>query len=515
VEQHKVQTVNLAPAMPEGENMKKLISVETILIILMLSLAVTASAQTFTTLVRFDQTDGRAPDAPLVQGINGSLYGTTVQGGTNTNVGTIYQISPTGTLSTLYSFCSSNLTCADGALPQGNLLLGANGNLYGITAQGGDYSAGSIFEITPTGTLTTLYSFCALRNCADGEVPTDLIQGNDGNFYGTANSGGRYNQGTFFKITPAGKLTTISYFQSTAHYPDNGLIQATDGNFYGTNSGIVGTSGAIIRLTPTGRLTTVHNFCAQNSSCADGADPFGTLLQATDGNLYGTTSFGGTNNAGTFFRIDASGKLTTLYNFCSQANCTDGENPTAGVLQASDGNFYGTTSAGGTGSNADCNGNNCGVVYQLTPAGALTTFHSFCSEGGQTCSDGFNPQVFWSPSLMQATDGRIFGVTQDGGRNVCIEAAGCGTLYALSLGLPQIVEALPNFGKAGQQVTIMGNNLTGATAVFFNGTPATNFTVISSTEIKSAIPSGATNGTIQVVTPHGTLSTIVLFQVLP
>ena len=517
LDQPIVRNFNPAPARRwNGVNMKKLRLSETVLIVLVLGFVTAASAQTYSVLDRFDGTDGHYPYSPLVQGNNGSLYGTTFYGGTHT--GTVYQILPTGALSTLYNFCSRDLGCTDGWGPQGNLLLGANGNFYG-TAQGGDYSAGTIFEITPTGTLTNLYSFCALRNCADGEAPGQLVQGNDGNFYGTTSSGGRYNQGSFFKITPAGKLTTLSYFKSSADYPNNGLVQASDGNFYGTNSVVVNASagtgsGVVVRLTPAGILSIVHTFCAQGTPCSDGFFPLGTLLQASDGNLYGTAQAGGAHNAGTFFKINASGKFTTLYNFCSQANCADGSTPISGVLQASDGNFYGVTAYGGTGSNSNCYPQNCGTIYRITPTGVLTTLYDFCPAGGKTCPDGFNPQD-WSPSLMQATDGRIFGTTQIGGRDVCVEFAGCGTVYSLSLGLPPILDALPNFGKAGQSLTIFGDDLTGATAVSFNGVPATSFKVVSSTEIKAEVPTGTPSGRIQVTTPNGPLNSNLEFRVVP
>jgi uncharacterized repeat protein (TIGR03803 family) len=414
---------------------------ETLLVLIVLGLATAASAQTFTNLVRFDQTDGRDPDSSLVQGTDGNLYGTTSYGGTE-NVGTVYQISSTGTLTTLYNFCSLDSSCTDGSLTEGNLLLGANGNFYGVTVQGGDYSAGTIFQITPAGALSTLYSFCALRNCADGESPTWLVQGNDGNIYGITASGGRYDEGTFFKITPTGTLTTLSYFKSSADYPNNGLIQATDGNFYGTNSVVVNgpdvaAYGEIISLTPAGKLTIVYTFCPEGPPCSDGIFPLGTLFQGTDGSLYGTAQGGGANNAGTFFKLDATGKFTTLYNFCSQTKCADGNTPNSGVLQASDGNFYGVTAYGGTGTDPYCNGDNCGIIYRITPSGVLTTLYNFCLDGGADCSNGFNPQA-WNPALMQAANGDIFGTTQSGGLDDCVEAEDCGTVYRLSLGLPRL-----------------------------------------------------------------------------
>ena len=411
----------------------------------------------------------------------------------------------------LYNFCSRDSSCTDGSQPQGNLLLGANDNFYGLTVSGGAYAVGTIFEITTGGILTTLYNFCALRNCADGEVPTQLVRGIDGNFYGTTSSGGLYTYGTFFKITPTGTLTTLSHFQSTATYPSAGLMQASDGNFYGTNSGIVGDYGEIIKLTPAGKVTTVHAFCSKGYTCPDGADPFGTLLQAADGNLYSTTAFGGTTNFGTIFKISAGGTLTTLHNFCPQSNCIAGGNTITGLLQATDGNFYGVTAYGGTGTNVHCNGN-CGTIFRITRAGSLTVLHDFCSQGGTSCTDGYNPLIP-SPALTQAKNGLIYGTTVQGGDNTLCFSAGCGTVFSLSLGLNPFIEAVPTFGETGSTVSLLGNSLTGTSTVTFNGTTAT-FTVVSDTNIQAQVPAGATTGTIAVTTPSGTLSSNAPFHIV-
>jgi uncharacterized repeat protein (TIGR03803 family) len=479
------------------------------------SLATAASAQTFRTLIDFNQTDGEQPLSPVVQGTDGNLYGTTVLGGSSSTIyyngGTVYQMLPGGTINTLYNFCSRDSSCTDGSEPQGNLLPGRHNDFYGITVSGGAYAAGTVFEITQGGVLTTVYDFCALRNCADGEVPTLLVEGIDGNFYGTTSSGGLFDHGTFFKITPAGALTTLSSLKSGADYPNVGLMRTSDGDFYGTFSGGVGNHGAIIRITPAGKLITVHAFCLQGFPCSDGADPFGTLLQADDGNLYGTTSFGGTDNFGTIFKIDASGTLTTLYNFCPQNNCVDGGNPINGLLQASDGNFYGVTDYGGTGSNPGCDVT-CGTIFKITPTGSLTVLHDFCTQGGVTCTDGYDPLIP-SPSLMQATNGQIFGTTERGGGKTLCMGSGCGTIFSLSGGLAPFVEAVPNFGKAGRTVSILGNNLTGTTAVSFNDTQAT-FTVVSDTNILAHVPAGATTGTITVTAPGGALSSLTPFHIV-
>jgi uncharacterized repeat protein (TIGR03803 family) len=270
-----------------------------------LSLVLSLSAQTFTTLHSFDRTDGAYPTAALVQAIDGNLYGTTSEDGAN-GYGTVFKIAPNRKLTTVHSFDAT-----DGASPSAGLLQGANGNLYGTTYGGGaNGGGGTIFKITPGGKLTTLYSFCSQSNCTDGAQPyAGLVQAIDGNLYGTTYGGGANGLGTIFKITLGGKVTTL------------------------------------------------YSFCSQ-SGCPDGAQPLAELVQAIDGNLYGTTSELGANYGGTVFRITPGGKLTTVYSFCSQIHCTDGEYPYAGLVQAIDGNLYGTTYFGGA--------SGLGTVFKIT-----------------------------------------------------------------------------------------------------------------------------------------------------
>jgi len=210
---------------------------------------ITASAQTFTTLVTFIESEGQSPVGSLVQGFDGNLYGVTVFGGQHT-AGTVFRITPGGTLTRLYSFCSKT-NCTDGRSPEGGLVLAPDGNFYRITAVGGANGSGTVFKITPNGMLTTLYNFCSKTNCADGLNPIGLVRGTEGNFYGTTLGGGA-------------KSSTCQ------------------------NVGC----GTVFKITPSGTLTTLHSFCSQ-TSCANGAIPCGELVQATNGNFYGTTRQGG------------------------------------------------------------------------------------------------------------------------------------------------------------------------------------------------------------------------------
>jgi uncharacterized repeat protein (TIGR03803 family) len=382
------------------------------------------SSPSFSTLVNFNGSNGDEPVAALVQGVDGNFYGTTYQGGAS-GYGTVFKITPVGTLTTLYNFCSQT-NCTDGSGPEGMLVLATDGNFYGTTYQGGASGYGTVFKITPAGTLTTLYSFCSQAMCTDGIGPeAGLIQGTDGNFYGTtAYGGGANGDGTAFKITPAGTLTTLYSFCSQTdctdgHLPTAGLIQGTDGNFYGTSTyGGANNDGTVFRITPAGTLTTLYSFCSQ-TNCTDGSLPTASLIQGTDGDFYGTTSEGGANTDGTVFRITPAGTLTTLYSFCSQTNCTDGIEPNAGLIQGTDGNFYGTTYFGGTYSEPTD-----GTVFEITPAGTLTTLYSFCSQ--TNCSDGDRPFA----GLIQGTSGTFYGTAAFGG------ADGDGTVFSLWASAP-------------------------------------------------------------------------------
>jgi uncharacterized repeat protein (TIGR03803 family) len=448
-----------------------------------------AQAQTVTTLHAFDGADGETPLAAMIQGADGNLYGTTRYGGVN-NDGTVFKMTPSGTLTTLHSFDG-----ADGTWPFAGLVQAANGNFYGTTYNGGANGDGTVFEITPGGKLTTLYSFCSQSGCTDGEDPhAGLIQATNGNFYGTTIGGGTNGLGTVFEITAKGALTTLHSFNGAdGCIPYAGLVQASNGNFYGTtyNCSPYG-DGTVFEITPAGTLTTLYKFCFEGGFCADGADPYAALIQASNGNLYGTTVGGGaygTGFDGTVFEITPSGTLTTVYSFCPDG-CTDGDEPYAGLVQATNGNFYGTTLLGGTEA--------FGTLFEITPSGTLTTLYTF------DITDGENPAA----GLVQATNGVFYGTTEAGGANLL------GTVFSLSVGLGPFVETQPTSGKVGAAVRILGTSLTGATSVTFNGTAAT-FKVVSKSEITTTVPTGATTGTVEVTTSRGTLKSNTKFRVTP
>ena len=377
-----------------------------------------AQAQTFTTVKSFDYADGAYPTAALVQATDGNLYGTTFTGGLwQCNIGgcgTVFKITRSGTLTTLHNFSGG-----DGATPYAGLVQATDGNLYGTSS--GAYAPGSygtVFEITPSGTLTTLHSF----NSTDGAFPfAGLVQATNGNFYGTTSSGGANGYGTVFEITPSGTLTTLHNFDSTDGATSYGaLVQATDGDFYGTTfagggSGCGGTGcGTVFKITASGTLTTLHTFVGE-----DGANSYAGLIQATDGNFYGTTSGTYAPGNGTVFKITPSGALTTLHSF----DGADGSLPYAGLIQATDGELYGTTPYSG---GYAC----CGSVFKITLSGTLTSvYNSFCTK--VNCSDGAEPLA----GLVQTTGGSFYGTTGFGGLyGETGGTSGYGVVFRLSFG---------------------------------------------------------------------------------
>ncbi len=358
-----------------------------------------ANAQTLASLSSFTGTNGSNPHSPLVLGVDGNFYGTTYYGGTF-GYGTVYQLTTGGTLTVLHNF--NNVT-TDGAYPYGPLVQGSDGNLYGTTYVGGRLGGGSIFKITFDGTFTLLYSF---GGTGSGTLLYGgLVQGTDGNFYGTTYQGGTNAKGTVFQITPAGALTTIYNFAGTdGNGPYATMIFGTDGKLYGTTfQGGASNLGTVFSITTGGTLTTLYSF-----SGTDGKTPYAPVVQGTDGNFYGTTYQGGTYNNGTIYQITPGGALTTLHNFCTPTDCTDGSLPYAGLMQAADGNFYGAGSSGGT--------FGAGVVFKITSSGTLTSLHSF------TGTDGRFPYA----GLAAATGGNLYGTTYSGG------TANKGTVYTLS-----------------------------------------------------------------------------------
>ena len=402
------------------------------LVALFIGVAITSSAQTLTTLHNFTGPEGYGPYyAPLVQGRDGNYYGTTYLGGANSS-GNVFKMTPGGTVTSLYSFCSQPL-CTDGSVPYGGLTLGNDGNFYGTTTFGGNgpqYDAGVVFKITPSGGYTVLYKFCQQSNCADGFNPmASLTLASDGNFYGTTYGGGTSNMGNIFRITPSGSFTSLySFNQNSGQFP-SGLIQASDGNLYGATyqAGANG-NGTVFKSTLSGSVTVLYNFCSQ-PACTDGALPVAPLLQGTDGNFYGTTDIGGAGASGTVFKMTPSGTLTTLHSF----DGADGSIVQSALIAGSDGNFYGTTAGGGASDE--------GTIFVISPGGAFTSLYSFSGTNGR------NPFA----ALIQTGNGVFDGVTYLGGTD------SLGTVFQLSVeSVPTttVLTSSPNPSYQGENVTL-------------------------------------------------------------
>jgi uncharacterized protein (TIGR03437 family) len=377
-------------------------------------------AQTLTTLATFGVATGDSPLAGLVQGTDGNFYGTTCCGGPNAG-GTVFKITPGGTITLLYSFCTQ-LGCADGATPRAGLVQASDGNFYGTTGGGGVNNAGTVFRIRPGGVLTTLYSFCPQGGCIPGYGPYGgLIQASDGNLYGTTWHDGVNDYGTVFKITLGGTLTTLHTFCSEAGCTDGdspraGLIQGSDGNLYGTTAGCC-YGGDVNDFGTIFKITLAGTLTTLYRFTSNPGNPLAGLIQGSDGNFYGTTS-GIIADYGTVFKVTPAGILTTLHTFCSEPGCADGLVPSAPLVQASDGSFYGTT--------ARCCGYDDhvsnGTVFKITSDGTLTTIHTFCLEPG--CADGEDPEA----GLVQGADGNLYGTTSGGTDCSC-----GGTVYRVAL----------------------------------------------------------------------------------
>jgi uncharacterized repeat protein (TIGR03803 family) len=460
------------------------------LIGLALTFAVTAaSAQTYTVLHTYPVGSGAYSGITfpqvLSQGRDGNLYGSVSNSGAKA-VGSIFKMTTGGTFTDIYDFCPGS-TCTDGAYPLGGATLGFDGNLHGTTQGGGSANAGTVFKITPGGSLTTQHSFV---NGTDDSVPAyATLQGQDGNTYGV--SIGQYNgqYGAFFKVSNSGVFTTLHDFVYTDGADPNLPTQSTDGNFYGT--ALLGGSkgfGTVYKMTPAGKTTVLHNFLGFPDDCTY---PRGILVQGRDGNFYGTTYQGGSNNQGCVFKITPTGVFTIIHSFVYKSPSFDGQLPWAGLTLGPDGNFYGTTANGGS--------KNDGTLFKVTPSGTETVLYNFCDP---TCN-GYFPAT----PMVLGTDGNFYGNT-NGNSN------GGAVFYRLSMNFSPLVNLVTWEGKVGQTVQILGQGFTGTTKVLFGSTPAT-FNNSSDTYMTATVPAGATTGTVTVTTFTSTYKSNRSFLVIP
>lgn len=384
-----------------------------------LALGVVATPPAYRILYSFQcGTDGNQPNGGLIRDTAGNLYGTTAGGGNfacgSFGCGTVFKLDATGTETVLYAFTGPP---TDGENPSaGSLVSNEAGNLYGTTSFGGVQGSGTAFEVAPNGRERVLHNF--IGQPLDGGDPSGLIRDTAGNLYGTTVEGGSYFFGTVFKLTPDGNERFLHDFPTNrwdGAFPYAGLVLDSAGNVYGTTTeGGTRGRGMVFELSATGVETPLHEF---GSVPEDGAYPIGSLLFDSAHNLYGTTFLGGTgtctdgskSGCGVVFRLSATGNESVLYRF---AGAPDGASPTAGVVRDTAGNIYGTTALGG---DTSCNPPyGCGIVFKLDSAGAETILHTFAGP-----PDAALPYA----GLLRDSAGNLYGTTSNGGTD------NCGTLF--------------------------------------------------------------------------------------
>lgn len=507
-------------------------------------------AQTYTVLHNFVETDGCCSNYPsmMAQGEDGNIYGATTSGG-SVGYGTIFKMTPAGTLTTLHSFNST-----DGNGPQGGIALALDGNFYGTTYQGGATSHGTIFRITPGGVFTSLYSFA---NTTDGAYPrippvmaqdgnlygvtgndtsavlyklsttgfqalgtlvtqsySPLLLGIDGNLYGTTLGGGTYNSGTVFQFSPSAKTIKTLYSFHTEWSPTGPLTQGIDGALYGTTSnGGTGDGGGVYRITTGGSYKVLYNFTVSGT---DGRYPETGVVQGSDGFLYGVASDGGAFGLGTLFKVSTTGTgFQALYSFQTPT----GDTPSSALLLHTNGTLYGQTFHGGT---HTAYGTIFSFTNNLKPFVEPLVLHS--AKVGASVSllgQGFTTTTGVTFGTQAATytvksDTFLIAKPVAGSTTAQItvkEPSGNLLTFQKFKIVPSITTFSPPSGPVGTEVTITGMSLSQAASVRFGGVPATTFTVNSNTEVTATVPTGAVTGKISIVTPGGTATSATVFTV--
>jgi uncharacterized repeat protein (TIGR03803 family) len=309
--------------------------------------------------------------------------------------GVVFRLAPDGTETAVYSFSGD----PDGAQPNGHLILDSAGNLYGTTTYGGAENRGTVFEISPSGSETVLHAFEA-ESGQDGAFPLGgVVMDANGNLYGATSEGGPKFLGAIYKIAPGGAETVLYTFNGNqdGYAPSESLVMDGAGNLYGTTTYGGGQgAGTVFKITPDGALTTLYRFRG-NGGYGDGEEPDGLIMDAS-GNLYGITRNGGGFGRGMVFEVTPNGTETALYNFKNDA---DGYLPDGDLAMDASGNLYGATFNGGTGNGTSYDG----TVFKLAPDGAETVLYDFSK------SKGYQPLG----NLLKDSSGYFYGTTSGDG----------------------------------------------------------------------------------------------------
>lgn len=448
--------------------------------------AIPAQGQTYTVIADIPSTPGL--ENPAAQKIVQGRNGDLY----SASGGAVYSLTLSGTDTLVASIFREN----NGA----GVTLGTDGNFYSTSALGGTgtcgfYGCGYVWKVTPAGVLTTLYNF---TGTPDGCNPdTAPVQAPSGIFYGTTplNCNGGSNDGIIYSITASGTYKVLHTFSGAdGATPVAPLTVGPDGNLYGgTQGGGTNSFGVLFRITPAGTYTVLHNFAGTAGS--DGQDVESGMIVGSDGNLYGVTYRGGTGTIGVIFKLSTSGTYTIVAQVPQP-----GTPPITSLVQGTDGNFYGIFAGGGTGG---------GAIYSVTTSGTITGLHNFCQQSG--CTDGADALT----PLVQDTDGKFYSVTQNGGPSGCNSGIGCGVFYSFDVGLGAFINLVTTSGGESAKVQIEGQGLSSSSVVKFGGTQATSVTASGTTFLTATVPAGALTGPVTVTTGATTLTSPQTFKVKP
>lgn len=391
---------------PFGKNFfqrisRSMVPMLTVAVVTTLSGGLPAFAQTETAIYGFCRltscADGSEANGSLIRDSSGNLYGTTLEGGAH-NGGTVYKLTLKGTETVLYSFGASS---DDGTYPNQGVTMDSHGNLCGVTEDAGSHNAGTVFKVTPDGAETILHTFTS--SPSDGAYPFGpVILDAKGNIWGTTSSGGRHGYGTIFRISSGGVEAIVHSFDPSTgdgDTPFSGLVVDRHGNFYGTTTaGGTYNAGIVFELTSKGVYSILYNF---GSNAGDGNTVNSSVILDAEGNVYGVTVLGGSSNNGIVFKLTPGSPWTEtiLYNFGGYSQ-SDGSQPSGPLVIDSEGNLYGTTYQGGN------YFLNAGTVFEVSPAGYETVLYDFVGN-----ADGAGP----SGGLLRDSHGNLYGTAYRGG----------------------------------------------------------------------------------------------------